>query len=190
MDVVADLPADAPARRNQCSRAMACSTTQRYRPRPEPWPVPRRGDDRLDAPGPDQPAVLVVVVGAVGEHLHRPLPGPAAPAADRRDRLDQGHQLGDVVPVAAGQRGGQRDAAGVGDHVVLRARPGPVPSTGLGPVLAPLLALARATRRPPPATSRSPRPPAAGPAAPHAAAATPRPRASPAAAAAPVIPDP
>src|SRR5438105_3025198 len=56
-------------------------------------------------------------------------------------------------------------------------------STGLGPVLAPLLAPAHATRRPPPAPSRSPRPPAAGPAAPHAAAATPQPDASPAAAA-------
>ena len=41
-------------------------------------------------------------------------------------------QLGDVVPVAAGQRGGQRDAAGIGDHVVLRARPGPVNRAGTG----------------------------------------------------------
>ena len=29
-------------RRNQCSRAMVCSTTQRWVPRPEPCAVPRR----------------------------------------------------------------------------------------------------------------------------------------------------
>jgi mannose-6-phosphate isomerase-like protein (cupin superfamily) len=29
-------------RRNQCNRANVCSTTQRYRPSPEPCPVPRR----------------------------------------------------------------------------------------------------------------------------------------------------
>ena len=76
-----------------------------------------------------------MVVGPVGEHLHRPLPWPPAPPADRRDRLDQRHQLGDVVPVAAGQGRGQRDAASIGDHVVLGARPGPVDraGTGLGP---------------------------------------------------------
>ena len=74
----------------------------------------------------DLGAVLVVVVGAVGEHPLRPLAGPAAAAADRRDRLDQRHELGDIVAVAAGQRHRQRDAVRLGDQVVLGARPGTV----------------------------------------------------------------
>jgi hypothetical protein len=44
-------------------------------------------------------------------------------------------QLGDVVAVAAGQGGGERDAGGVGDQVTFAARPAPIDgaSSGLGP---------------------------------------------------------
>lgn len=43
-------------------------------------------------------------------------------------------ELGDVVAVAAGQGDGEWDAGGVGDQVVLAARPAPVDgaSSGLG----------------------------------------------------------
>jgi hypothetical protein len=67
-----------------------------------------------------------VVIAAVGADLIRALAGPPAAAAHRRDGLDEGHELGDVVAVPAGQRHRQRDAVRFGDQVVLRARPGPI----------------------------------------------------------------
>jgi hypothetical protein len=44
----------------------------------------------------------------------------------RRDGLDQRDQLGDVVAVAAGEGGGERNAVGLDDHMVLAAGPAPV----------------------------------------------------------------
>jgi hypothetical protein len=80
------------------------------------------GDPRSDAAGAQLAAVDVVVVAAVGEQLPWAPAGPAASASDRRHRVDQRDELGDVVPVAAGEADGQRDAAGVADQVVLGAR--------------------------------------------------------------------
>ena len=77
------------------------------------------GDARGDAAGAELAAVLVVVVAAVGEQLPWSTSGSAASAPDRRDRVDQRDQLGDVVAVASGQGDRQRDAAGVADQVVL-----------------------------------------------------------------------
>ena len=77
------------------------------------------GDERGDAALAGKPAVLVVVVAAVGEQLPRAAAGTAAPAPDRRDGIDQRDQLGDVVAVAAGQRPGQRCPVRVGQKVVL-----------------------------------------------------------------------
>src|SRR5919107_1273782 len=59
------------------------------------------GDVRGDAPLAEQAAVLVVVVAAVGVDTPGPVGGPAAGAADARDGVEQGQQLGDVVAVAA-----------------------------------------------------------------------------------------
>jgi hypothetical protein len=67
------------------------------------------GDDRPDAAGPQLAAVLVVVIAAVGDQAVGTLAWPPGLAADRADTVDQRQQLGDVVSVAAGQRGGQRD---------------------------------------------------------------------------------
>jgi hypothetical protein len=52
-----------------------------------------------------------------------------------RDVLDQRHELGDVVAVAAGQRRLQRDAVRFGDQVMFRASSGTVDRarTGFGP---------------------------------------------------------
>jgi hypothetical protein len=49
------------------------------------------------------------VVNAVGDQAVGALAWPPGLAADRADTVDQRQQLGDVVSVAAGQRGGQRD---------------------------------------------------------------------------------
>lgn len=79
------------------------------------------GDDGFDTAGPEQPPVLVVVIAAVGEHQVGFLAWPAGLAFDRPgvEVVEQRQQLGDVVAVAAGQRDGQRDAAGVDEQMVL-----------------------------------------------------------------------
>lgn len=84
------------------------------------------GDQRFHAEVPDQAAVLVVVVTAVTEHDVGAAPGLAALAPNGRYCLEQWNELGDVIAVAAGQGDGERDAGGVGDQVVLAARPSPI----------------------------------------------------------------
>jgi hypothetical protein len=71
-------------------------------------------------------AVLVVVVPTVGVDRVRSLSRAASTAFHWWDRLDQRHELGDVVAVAAGQRDLQRDAVRFGDQVVFRASSGTV----------------------------------------------------------------
>jgi len=84
------------------------------------------GDHRPDASGPQQPAVLVVVVAAVGEEPSGAAQRPADPATDGRDRVEQRDELGDVVAVPAGQGDRDRGAVGVGDQVMLGAGPATV----------------------------------------------------------------
>lgn len=61
------------------------------------------GELGCDAASPEKAAVLVVVVTAVGEQPSWPVPGSTADTADAGYRIEQGHQLGDVVAVPAGQ---------------------------------------------------------------------------------------
>jgi hypothetical protein len=58
------------------------------------------GDGRHDASGADLVAVDVVVVATVGEERVGSAAGTPDSAADRRDRVEQGQKLGDVVAVA------------------------------------------------------------------------------------------
>jgi hypothetical protein len=51
-----------------------------------------------------------------GSEEHTPLPGPSPATADGRDGLDQRHELGDVVAVAAGHGDRQRDAGAADTH--------------------------------------------------------------------------
>jgi hypothetical protein len=93
--------------------------------RPAEAPEPRAvggapaGDSRPDAAPAKLAAVAVVVIAAVG-HEH-PWASARTPhlAAERRHRVHQRQELGNVVAVAAGQRDGERDAAGVDEKVVL-----------------------------------------------------------------------
>src|SRR5215217_3782090 len=73
------------------------------------------GDHRLDAPRPQQPAVLDEVIAAVGEHDVGLDPRTPDLAGDRPagEVIQQRHELCDVVTVAAGQRNGQWDAGRV-----------------------------------------------------------------------------
>jgi hypothetical protein len=76
------------------------------------------GDRWHDAAGADLVAVDVVVVAPVGEQRVRFAARPAHPATDRRDRIEQRQELGDVVAVAAGQQDRERGAVPVGDEVM------------------------------------------------------------------------
>ena len=88
------------------------------------------GDHGFDAALPEQPAVLVVVVAAIGEQCSGPSSGPADAAADGRHPVEEFEQLGDVVAVAAGQCPGERDAAAVYEEVVLAACPTAIDGAG------------------------------------------------------------
>ncbi len=90
------------------------------------------GDGGNDAAFADLVAVDVVVVAAVGEERVGLAAGTADAAADRRDRVGQGQELGDVVAVTAGQQDGERGAVPVGDQMMLRAGPAPVDRRGAG----------------------------------------------------------
>jgi hypothetical protein len=86
------------------------------------------GDHGLDPAGAQQPAVLVVVIAAIGEQQVGLLAGPADLAGDRPgvQIVKQRQQLGNVVAVAAGQRDGQRDAGRVDQQMVLAASAGTI----------------------------------------------------------------
>jgi hypothetical protein len=88
------------------------------------------GDHRFDPALPDEAAVLVVVVAAVGEQRFGPSPRPADSSADGRHAVEQLDQLGDVVAVAAGQRPGKRDAAAVYEEMMFAPSPAAINGTG------------------------------------------------------------
>jgi hypothetical protein len=87
-------------------------------------------DDRFDAALPDEPAVLVVVVAAVGEQRARTAPRPSRTAAHGRNAIEQVEQLRDVVAVGGGERPGERQPAAVYEEMMLAARTAPVDRAG------------------------------------------------------------
>jgi hypothetical protein len=98
------------------------------------------GDEGRDPPDPQQAPVLVMVIAAVGDQPGRSPARSSHAPAHRRDGIDERDELGDVVAVSRRQRPGERDAAPVGEDVVLDAC---APrSTGLGPTAEPPLACA------------------------------------------------
>jgi hypothetical protein len=78
-------------------------------------------DHRLDASLAEQPAVLVVVVAAVGDHAVRSMARPANKAAHRGHCIEERDQLGDVVAVRAGEREREREPLLVNEEMVLGA---------------------------------------------------------------------
>ena len=75
------------------------------------------GDHGLDPAGPQQPAVLVVVITAIGDHDVRLLAWSSSLASDRpgMEIVQQRQQLGDVVAVAGAQRDRERNTARVNE---------------------------------------------------------------------------
>lgn len=84
------------------------------------------GDHGFDAAFPQQAAVLLEVIAPVGVESSGLAPRASPQAPDRGNRVEQGQKLGDVVPVAAGERDGERGSVPVDDQVVLGAGAGPV----------------------------------------------------------------
>jgi hypothetical protein len=84
-------------------------------------------------PRPELAAVLVVVIAAVGEQPLCSLARPADLSAHRLEPVHEREQLGDVVAVRAGDRHRERDAAGVGQEVVLGARAATIDRGRAGP---------------------------------------------------------
>jgi hypothetical protein len=125
VDVGADLPADAQTA-EPVQQGEALLNDPAVDAQPGAMLRAPAGDHRLDPGSPDLLAVFVVVIAAVSVYRIRPLPRRAAAAAHRWDGPDQGHELGDIVTVAAGQRHRQRDAVRFGDQMVLGAWPGTV----------------------------------------------------------------
>ena len=87
-------------------------------------------DDGFDAALPDEAAVLVVVVAAVGDQRPRSPSAPTGSTADGRHAIEQLEQLRDVVAVAARERPCERDPAAVYEEVVLAARPATIDRAG------------------------------------------------------------
>jgi len=81
--------------------------------------MPHAADGRDNSAGAYLVAVDVVIVAAVDEEGVGLVARTANPAADRRDRVEQRQELGEVVAVAAGQEDCERGAVPVGDQVVL-----------------------------------------------------------------------
>lgn len=79
------------------------------------------GDLWNDATGPQESAVLAEVIASVGVQTLRLVTGTAATAPVTRDRVQERDELGDVVPIAAGQRDGEWGTVAVDDHMVLAA---------------------------------------------------------------------
>ena len=88
------------------------------------------GDARLNAPAPQEDAVHLGVIGAVGIEAVGALSRASRLASNRRDSLHQPYQLRHVVPVGSGQLARQRGSMGVRDDVVLATLFAPVRRIG------------------------------------------------------------
>src|SRR5215467_6170575 len=84
------------------------------------------GDLRPDSTSAQLAPVLVVVVAAVGGDTLRAAARSADRAAHGRHSVDERHQLGHVVAVAARHRPGERDPGRVYEKVMLGARSGSI----------------------------------------------------------------
>lgn len=80
------------------------------------------GEDRENATRPEPIAVRLGVIAPIALQRPRPAPRPSAPASDRRQGVDHGIEVRDVVDVRRRYLRDERDAARIGDDVVLGAR--------------------------------------------------------------------
>jgi hypothetical protein len=94
-------------------------------PRPtEPTAMGRAtfGELSVDPAAVQRVAMRLRVVAPIALNQGRLADRATWTSAQRRDRVDQRQQLGDVVAIGGGQQRRQRDAASLGENVVLRPR--------------------------------------------------------------------
>src|SRR6266571_2496692 len=77
---------------------------------------------RLDSPSTQFLTMRIGMIGAIAIKLVRSLSGTSDLAADRRNLVNQGQQLFDIMNVCRGGRGGQRNSFPVRAHVMLTSR--------------------------------------------------------------------
>jgi hypothetical protein len=77
------------------------------------------GELGVDPAAMQRVAMRLRIVAPVTLNQPRLTHGPTRTAAERRNRVDQRQELSDVVTIGGGQQGRQRDAAGLGENVVL-----------------------------------------------------------------------
>jgi len=87
---------------------------------------PAAGDHRADPTSAEQAPVLLVVVATVSDQHSGLAAWATDTTADWWDRVQERHQLRDVVAVAAGQGDRQRYPGCIGQDVMLGAGPAPV----------------------------------------------------------------
>ena len=83
---------------------------------------PALGELGVDPASMQRIAVRLRIVSSVALDQPRLSHGATRTAAERRNRVDERQQLGNVVAVRRGQQRRQRDAARLGENVVLRPR--------------------------------------------------------------------
>lgn len=128
MDVVTDLPADPQAAEPVQMSEGALDNPALGSESGAVFGATSR-DQWLHAERADEATVLVVVVAAVTEHDVGAASRSASACLAPAELPKAWDELSDVVAVAAGQGDGERDAGGIGDQVVLAARPAPVDGT-------------------------------------------------------------
>lgn len=84
--------------------------------------LPAPGDHGCDPASSQLDQVVLVVIGAVGEHALGSTAWPSGQPAHRGDAVEQRDQLQDVVAVAGAQPPGERKAIAVDEEMVLGAR--------------------------------------------------------------------
>ena len=76
--------------------------------------------ERLNDSSTELPTMRFAVISAIPQHRSRTPERSPHLACNRRDRIDQCQQLGDIVPIRSRQSDGQRNAVGVGYQMVFR----------------------------------------------------------------------
>lgn len=82
---------------------------------------PPLGEQGANPAPPQLPPMRLGVVGAIPLDDRRARPGPAAAPAYRRNPVDQGQQLGDIVGIRAGQGRREREPLRVAEDMVFAA---------------------------------------------------------------------
>ena len=77
--------------------------------------------DRLNPPLTKGQTVGLRIIRPIPLEFVRPLSWTPDFSGNRRNRIDQGQQLGHIMPVGSGDGSNQRDSIGIGNHVVFGA---------------------------------------------------------------------